>query len=85
VVTVALNGGRHAWATTRKADAIFCRFAFELLFFFAKWKCFLNKSVSAYETRIRLFSKRKCFCLENICKAKVFLKRKENVFKTKRF
>jgi len=32
VVAVAFNEGWHAWATTRKADAIRFRFGFDLLF-----------------------------------------------------
>jgi len=54
------------------------RFVFDLLlvYFFMQNECFLKKSENVYETKIKLFSKRNCFCLETICEAKVFLKRK---------
>jgi len=94
VETLFLNAGWHAWATTRKADAICFRIAFDFLFF-CKMKKFSKKSEIFSETKkifffiYKSFAKRKCFWNESkiLVKTKTFSfinhLQSENVFETK--
>jgi len=84
VKTLALNAGWHAWATTRKSDAICFRNAFDL-FFLQNEKVF-EKKVKVFPKRKKCFFKTKTFSFINHLQSESVFERKVKFFlKRKRF